>query len=292
MSARSESGVTLVELVIGSSMLVVVLLATFASFDSFGIASRANFSQNQAQSIARTATDRMARELRSTGSPGLPSVPVERATSTDLIFDTVDPTGTSGGSNSTQVERVRYCLESPSNQQKIWKQIQTWSTSSLPSLPSTTSCPAPPFGSQAVAADYVVNQANSQNRPLFTYDAGALSDITTVTVDIYTDTDVTHAPGEQRLTTTIFLRNANRPPTAAFSATVTGSQHVLLNGSASSDPDGDDLTYRWYDGATLIGSGPLFDYPSPTTGSHAFSLTVTDSAGLTNTSAAQTVSVS
>jgi hypothetical protein len=266
---------------------VAVLLATFASLDSFGVATRGNFSQNQAQSAARTAIDRLARELRNTGSPGLPASPIERAGQDELVFQTVDPSGP-GGSNATGVERVRYCLDSSS---KLWKQVQTWTTASPPSLPTASACPHTSYGNQFVAADFVVNKANSQNRPVFTYDAGTAANITAVTVDLYTDTDLSHAPGEQRLNTTVFLRNRSQPPVASFTATPTGSQHVLLNASASSDPDGDDLTYTWYDGSTQIGTGVLFDYASPTTGTHNFSVTVTDPAGLSNSAPVQAINV-
>ena len=102
---------------------------------------------------------------------------------------------------------------------------------------------------------------------------------------------MTRVPSEQRLSTTVFLRNQNRAPTAGMTATPTGSRHVLLNASASSDPDNDGLTYTWYDGATSIGTGVILDYASPTTGNHTFSVKVTDPAGLNTTSATQTVNV-
>jgi hypothetical protein len=266
-------------------MLTVVMLATFAALDSFGVATRANFSQNQAQSIARTAVDRLARELRSSGSPGLPSAPIERADANELVFLTVDPSGPGGGSNSTSVERVRYCTD---NSSRLWKQVQTWTTASPPSTPPPNACPHNSFGSQSIAASYVANQS----RAIFTYDSSNPATVGSVTVDLYIDIDVSRAPGEQRLSTTVFLRNQNRPPVATFTPTLTGSQHVLLNASGSADPDGDDVTYSWYDGSTLIGSGPLFDYASPTTGSHTFSVTVTDSTGLSTTSPTQTIAVS
>jgi hypothetical protein len=277
-----------IELLVASSMFLAVMITLFAALDSFGVATRANFSQNQAQSAARTAVDRMARELRSTGNPGVPSSPIERANQTELVFQTVDPFGPGGGSNSTSVERVRYCLDSSS---KLWKQVQTWTTATPPALPTATACPHSSYGNQSSVADYVVNQANSQNRPVFTYDASDVTNITSVTVDLYTDTDLARAPGAQRLNTTVLLRNKSRPPVAAFSATSIGSQHVLLNASASTDGDGDDLTYTWYDGSTQIGSGVIFDYASPTTGSHNLSVTVTDPSGLSNTSPVQAINI-
>jgi type II secretory pathway pseudopilin PulG len=285
---RSESGFTLPELLIGTFLLVVVMLATFSALNGFGNATRANFSQNLAQSVARTAVDRMARELRSTGNPGVAASPIERASQDELVFQTVDPFGAASGSNSTSVERVRYCLD---NALKLWKQVQTWTTASPPSLPTASACPHTSYGSQRDVAEYVVNEDNGQTRPVFTYDAATAANVTTVTVDLYTDTNVSKAPGAQRLNTTVFLRNKSQPPVASFTASPLGSQHVLLNASASADPDGDELTYTWYDGSTQIGSGVIFDYASPTTGSHDLSVTATDPAGLSNSAPVQAINI-
>jgi Tfp pilus assembly protein PilW len=286
--ACDETGVTLIELLVAVVLLMIVLSATFTAFNSFGNEARINIAQNEAQSAARTAVDRLARELRNTGSPGLPNAPVERAQSDDLVFQTIDPTGPGGGSNSRSVERVRYCLSSSSD---LWKQVQTWTTSTPPGLPTASACPDSSYGTQTKVVDYVANKAGSQNRPAFTYDAGTAAQIKAVTVELYTDTNLTRPPGAQRLSTTIFLRNGNLAPTASFAATVIGNKHVLLNGSASADPDGDDLTYTWFDGATQIGTGVLFDYAAGTTGNHSFSLQVADPTGLSNTSPIQTVNV-
>jgi hypothetical protein len=65
----------------------------------------------------------------------------------------------------------------------------------------------------------------------------------------------------------------------------------LLNASGSSDPDGDALIYKWYDGGTLIGEGALIDYVAPSAGDRALSVSVTDPAGLTTVSPTQTVNV-
>jgi Tfp pilus assembly protein PilW len=286
--ACDETGVTLIELLVAVLLLVIVMSATFAAFNSFGREAQMNFSQNEAQSAARTAVDRLARELRNTGSPSLPNAPVERAQSDDLVFQTIDPTGPGGGSNSRSVERARYCLSSASD---LWKQVQTWTTATPPTLPTASACPDSSFGTQTKLVDYVVNKATSPTRPAFTYDAGTAAQVKAVTIELYTDTNLTRPPGAQRLSTTVFLRNGNLAPTASFTATVIGNKHVLLNGSASTDPDGDDLTYTWYDGATQIGTGVLFDYAAGTTGNHSFSLQVADPTGLSNTSAVQTVNV-
>jgi hypothetical protein len=54
---------------------------------------------------------------------------------------------------------------------------------------------------------------------------------------------------------------------------------VTLNGSASSDPDGDTpLTYEWREGATVLGTGVTLN-KTFTFGSHTVKLKVTDPSG-------------
>jgi len=286
---RGEAGFSLTELLIAMTLIAVVMTATFAALDSFGVATRQNFDQNQAQSTARTSVDRLAREVRNAASPGTTNSSIERGGSWDLAFLMVDPNNAGSGANTTSLERVRYCLDSSST---LWRQVQTWNTATVPAISAATGCPDSGFGSQAKVTTWVVNRAGSLSRPLFSYDSGTLASIHTVSVDVYVDKDTTHAPSEQRLSTSVFLRNVNRPPTAGFTGTPTGSQHVLLNASSSSDPDGDTLSYTWYDGSTVIGTGAVLDYASPTTGSHSFSVKLTDTGGLSTTSSPQSVTVS
>jgi hypothetical protein len=63
----------------------------------------------------------------------------------------------------------------------------------------------------------------------------------------------------------------------------TGGTPATLNGSASTDPDGTALTYAWTDEAgNPVGSAAIVQV-SVTLGTHAFTLTVTNAAGLTST---------
>lgn len=285
---KAESGVTLIELLLAITMMTGVLLATFAVLNGFQNATRANFAQNHAQSQARGAIDRLARELRNAASPQIQSAPIERADADELLFLTVDPSGPGTGANTAGIQRVRYCLKTGADRQELWRQTQTWGTARPPPPPAPADCPHSTFGSSTLITDMVARKT-AQGGPLFTYDAGSAADVTAVTMELYTDTDANRPPSAQRLRTTVYLRNRNRFPVARFSATPTGSQHVLLNGAGSTDPDGDALNYTWYDGSTFIGTGVLLDYAAPTAGTHTLSMTVTDSAGLSNTAPAQEV---
>ena len=80
---------------------------------------------------------------------------------------------------------------------------------------------------------------------------------------------------------------ANAGPDQEVPSAGGGSEIVHLDGRASSDADGDALTYEWTEGSTALGSGAEIDVvlaPGP----HTLTLTVTDTAG--NTSS-DTVSV-
>ena len=84
----------------------------------------------------------------------------------------------------------------------------------------------------------------------------------------------------------------NHTPTADASATPTSGQvplHVNFNGTGSTDPDGDALTYAWdldgdgaYDDSTA--AQPSFDYG--TAGTYTVRLRVTDPGGLSGTDSA------
>jgi serine protease AprX len=100
--------------------------------------------------------------------------------------------------------------------------------------------------------------------------------------------------GIAQATATITVNPVNDPPTAKAGAdqAVTdsdgnGSQDVTLNGTGSTDPDGDPLTYSWSE-ATQIGTGA-----SPTVslavGTHIVTLTVNDGSATATDSVTITV---
>ena len=108
---------------------------------------------------------------------------------------------------------------------------------------------------------------------------------------------VSNGAGESNTATVeIAVQSMNDAPVADASATATEAfaavaivdgqpveeAQVLLDGSRSSDPDGEPLTYQWFEGASETA---LLSTASPTAmvglspGTYAFSLVVTDSSG-------------
>jgi len=60
-----------------------------------------------------------------------------------------------------------------------------------------------------------------------------------------------------------------------------GSEEITLDGSASFDPDGAIVSYEWFKGATLLGTGAVLTTALPTAGTQSVSLVVTDDGGTT-----------
>jgi prepilin-type N-terminal cleavage/methylation domain-containing protein len=292
--ARDEDGFTLIEVLVACVLFVIVLGAILGVFEAFARTTAQNASQNDVQDQLRTVADRVARELRSAGgpsqAPGQGTPTLERAAATDLVFQTVDPRSAGSGSNPVGLQRVRLCTNQSDPQRAVlWRQVQTWTTALPPSLPASTVCPAAAYGTQAVLTDHLVNYASGQVRPLFTYDAPLAANVAAVDMQLFADWDLRRLPKEERLRTGVHLRNLNRAPTAAaFTWTATGNRHVLLNGT-SSDPDGDPLTFSWYEGSTLIGKGATLDDTAPSTAPRSISLTVSDPSGLTSSALPQEV---
>src|SRR5262249_13237567 len=81
-----------------------------------------------------------------------------------------------------------------------------------------------------------------------------------------------------KATNTITIANVNRAPVADAGGPYSGVQGIAItfNGTASSDPDGDPLTYAWTFGDATNGTGatPMHTYAAG--GTYPVSLTVTD----------------
>jgi hypothetical protein len=288
---KSERGETsLAGVLVGSVLFVIVLGATLSLYNGAQSSGADRVRRSDIQDSARQAVDRLARDLRNLASP-TPEQPeaVDLAAPTDLVFKTVDANGPNSGLNSANVKRVRYCLNTSNlKNEKLWAQTQTWTTLTAPAVPSTTACPGTGWESQQVLVDRVVNQVGAGTRALFTYDAVAVTDIAAVHTDLFLDDDPDRLPAETRLTSGVFLRNQNRRPVAAFTANPT-AQGIVLNGSGSADPEGEALSYVWYDGATKVGTGIVSTYKVTAGTTHPMQLKVFDPAGLEGDSTVQQV---
>lgn len=284
---RGERGeISLMSLLTGMTLFIVVMGATLGVFQTNERVSRDAQIRADAQDRARTTVDILARQLRNLASPK-PEQPqaIDRADPRDIVFQTVDPVGPNAGLNVSNVKRMRYCLDGA---QRLWRQDQRWTGAIAPAAPAATGCPGAGWDGQELMAEHVVNSAAQE---VFSYNAAALTAITTVRADLFIDLEENRGPTATELSTGVFLRNQNRAPVASFTASASPSE-IILNGSASSDPEGDPLTYEWFVGGVSKGTGIVFKYSrAGTSPPYAITLKVKDPAGLEATAGPTTVTL-
>jgi hypothetical protein len=189
--------------------------------------------------------------------------------------------------------RVRYCLDdSKPENEVLWRQYKRWETAEAPNVPTSTSCPDPSgshWDGKQRLVERVVNDIGGQSRAVFVYGpkgASLVSEIVSVEPTLYLDPAPGSRPGETQLTSSIALRNENRPPTATFSAVQLGaSRKVSLDASESTDPDGLALSYSWWvSGTKQSTTSQSWETSELTQGSsYTFKLEVTDPGGLSST---------
>jgi prepilin-type N-terminal cleavage/methylation domain-containing protein len=312
-----ESGFTLIELLVAATISVIIFGTTLTVLITVMRQQQANGRQNDTQQLARQTLDRMARQLRNLASPGdlvtniqasTQPKSVDRDLPTDLIFKDVADTRPAGSLNSPNIRRVRYCLQSSGavpgttfsaspTRQVLWMQFQTWTTAAVPAMPADTACPGSGWTSQRIVADHVVNTSAV---PLFVYsgDGGVVTGttdadregISRIVARIRIDADPTTFPSATGLTTGVMLRNQNRAPIASLRYTLTNplTCAVELNGAASDDPESKPLQYAWYiDGVKQAETGVLVQ-KVVAKGTHSYSLSVYDPAGLVGTTPVET----
>jgi len=280
---RDERGeFSLPGLLVAMLLFAMILGATLTLYSQFERGQRDVVERNEAQDQARQTVDRLARELRNLASPTFDRPEsVDRAQPYDLIFQSVDPIGPNTGANAANVMRVRYCVTGVAANATLWRQEQRWSTQAPPVAPPDAACPGTGWAAQQVVVDHVVNRRSGLDRPVFAYNqALTTADVTSVRSDLFVDRDVARGAGETRLATGIFLRNQNRKPTAAFEAPRVTPAGIVLNGSLSSDPEGEAMKFKWYNGTQQIGDGISLTYKPPARGTLSISLRVYDPAYL------------
>ena len=241
-----EGGFSLVELMIVSSLFLIVLGATLTVAGSFERVN-ANGQRRDAQvDRARRGMERGMRQLRNLARR-IDTPVINRATSADFIFQTSDPERT----------WMRYCLQTQSDG-KVW----LWALSSPTAVSAGMSgpCPGTGWAIRDVVAENVANQTPTRDFPLFQYrcvasapttcpapsSATDLLRVNSVTMDLWIDDDYALKPPASRMTSAVFLRNQNEAPIASFTSRPLASRQVILNASSSSDPEGRTLRYMWF----------------------------------------------
>jgi subtilisin family serine protease len=149
-------------------------------------------------------------------------------------------------------------------------------------------------GSEQVTLDGSASYDPDGGNLTYQWSIGGEVKATTVT---YTDTyyvsgspytvtlQVTDDEGTTATDDVIVTVNVNQSPVADAGSdqNVTdsdgdGSESVTLDGSSSSDPDGSIVSYEWYEGSTLLGTGQTLSYTFDI-GTHNITLVVTDNGG-------------
>jgi type II secretory pathway pseudopilin PulG len=296
-----QNGLTLVELLVGMIITLIVFSTGLTLLDVFQRQGQYDQLRNEVQDSARTTIDRLSLQLRNVAAESPTSAgALERAGPSDLVFQTVNPTTTYGGANASNQLRVRYCLNTsnPSNE-TLYMQTQTWTTATFPSLPADGGvCPGPTssgWNNQQPAQIVVTNVTNNisgQSRPVFTYSpigSTSASQVNSVEVDLFLNVNPGKEPGETEMKSGIFLRNSFVSPQVGFTVNQS-TGYLLLDGTASYDPNGQALTYQWsVDGTAVTGAttqqynagqvgGTTFSHGSV----HSIKLTVTDTGGLSS----------
>lgn len=300
MRLGDERGLTLIELLVTMTVSTIVFGATLSVLDVFQSNNRFDQQRNENQDTARTTLDRLSRQLRNivarTTSEGVVPGALEQAEPYGITFETIDTSGSSV-KNALGAMRVRYCLEDTNSENEIlWEEVERWEKTE-PGVPSSTSCPDRTSGdwetlTQVVA--HITNRIGGQgakesesDRYLFTYSAKETPQILSVNANIFIDINPKQTrPGESQLTSGVSLRNANRVPVAEFTATEEANRTVRLNASASYDPDGLSLTYKWWDKEEeLPTTSQIYETKTQfTVGStQKFKLEVANPGGLTST---------
>jgi Tfp pilus assembly protein PilW len=270
-----------------------------------GVASLTGTTDRQviAQENARTAIDTLATQLRNAvGPPGQSPVYYPAAGSsggtTEVVFYAPNPSANTTN-NPRGLQWIRYCLDySNVSNETLWFQTAAYdSTQSVP--PLTTTCPSASWTTQRSVATNVVNRAATPVTTLFTQGSDSSGVIHDMQVRLLVQGDSKRQVTP--VTSSIDFRNAKSGPSAVVTCQVQNG-HAVCDGSKSTDPDGEALSFkwgrqccsssystsdtRWETGQTSY----LFDSGSLASGTHKVWVRVGDASGLT-TDASTTVTI-
>jgi type II secretory pathway pseudopilin PulG len=279
---KRQEGWTLVELLLASSLMMIVLFATLTAMEVFQANHARTTDLINFIDGGRNAMGRLTRDLRGatsgTTTPGAVVSVLTRAGPQDLVMKRVAPFAKPTAANPDGVQTVRWCLAAASG--------RLHRLAAPGSATPSAACPGAAAGwSDSVVATQVANGP----RAVFTYDAIALANISNVSTFLAVDRNPLRPPAEATLTSGVFLRNQNRVPIASFGMVAAAGRNVQLNAQASRDPEGGILKYEWHDGLVLLANAnAVASYVAPASGVHSITLTVRDIDGL---SASQTQSV-
>ena len=270
MRLRREDGMTLVELLIGASLMLVVMFATLTAMDGLLKVNSRTTKLIDTVDTTRNAMSRLTRDLRdaTASTPtatGGESV-ITRADPQDLVMRRINPFATGAAGNVTGAQTVRWCLQAANG--TLYRQVAEGVAA------PGAACPHNGAGWTTTVQGQDVSNGP---RAVFTYDNTILTDITSVKTFLAIDRNPLKAPNETTLESGVFLRNQNRKPIAAFSYVVLGGRSIQLNAQASRDPEGGMLTYKWVDnGQELPYTGAVASYVAPQTGPRQITLSVQD----------------
>ncbi len=264
MTLRSQRGFTLIEVLLVMSLGLLILGATLTSFTNFNRKQKQVQVLNDSAQMARNGMDHASRQLRNLANqdPSQMTTTIALAQPNDLVFQTSDPTR----------KWVRYCLDTTgaggvpasSSRGRLWE--SETATASAPTSSMLASCPGTGWVSRRLTADNVTNGINGRVAPVFSYSCApsapatcpsTVADyprITNINAQLYVDPNPGRSPAELRVVSGIFLRNQNEKPVPNFSTNPVAGQPrtLILNASASTDPEGRTLAYDWF-----LGSGAM-----------------------------------
>jgi prepilin-type N-terminal cleavage/methylation domain-containing protein len=303
---NSERGMTLPELIIATTLMLIVMTATLTTLDSGATNRRLNDDRNDAVEQARASIDTVVRQLRNLATPTTTAPDaIDRAFPLDFSFRTFDP----------NKRLVRYCLQTNSNGSLITDRAvaliqmlsNTVAAGSYDSC-TTSATDTPGWTSRKVVAQDVINKRSAptgggtpSDVDLFAYNSSSsdLSMIKNVRINLVVDINAANKrPAPVRLASGAALRNQNQQPLATFTVQNVSPRKFKMNGSSSSDPENRNLIFSWYAGnganfvpddtgsdANVIGHGSVLDYTFPAgvgTSTYYIKLVVSDS-NLTDT---------